>query len=125
MNVVYDCGMLVAADKNDRAAWALHEQTIERVDRVLVPAGVLAQAWRGGPQHSLSRLMKGCKVVEFTETDARTVGRVLAASGTSDVEDAACAVVASPDGIVVTSDRGDLARIVNAHPQWAIDLLDV
>lgn len=125
MNVVYDSGMLVAADKNNRGAWALHEQLLKRVDRPLVPAGVLAQAWRGGPQHGLSRLLKGCKIVEFAEADARAVGNALATSTTSDVEDAACVLVASPRGIVVTSDRGDVHRIVKAHPQWAIDILDV
>jgi len=31
-----------------------------------VPAGVLAEAWRGGPQHRLSMLLKGCKVEDLS-----------------------------------------------------------
>jgi hypothetical protein len=30
-------------------------------------AGVLAEAWRGGPQHRLSMLLQGCKIEDLTE----------------------------------------------------------
>ncbi|CAN5411314.1 hypothetical protein BH23ACT9_BH23ACT9_28450 [soil metagenome] len=37
------------------------------------PAGVLAQAWRGGPQANLSRLIAGCTVWTLAE-DAAACG---------------------------------------------------
>jgi len=52
---------------------------------------VLAEAWRGGPQHQLSRLSKGCKVEELSEERARQVGGLIARSGLDDTVDVAVA----------------------------------
>jgi len=46
----YDSGALIAAEQDDDRMWALNETAPTRAMRVTVPAGVLAQAWRGGPQ---------------------------------------------------------------------------
>jgi hypothetical protein len=59
MGVTYDTGALIAAESKDRALWALHRRTLERRLRPVVPAGVLGQAWRGGRQAELSRLLSG------------------------------------------------------------------
>jgi hypothetical protein len=48
-----------------------------------------AQAWRGGPQHNLSRLLRGCDIAPMTEEMARQSGRACALAGTCDVVDAA------------------------------------
>ena len=58
----YDTGVLIAAERNDRLIWALHRRLLERGVRPTVPAAVLAQAWRGGPQPQISRLLLGCVV---------------------------------------------------------------
>lgn len=54
--------------------WALHDSVLRRHRSPLVPAGVLAQAWRGDPQANLSRLLAGCTVWAFDEDVAREAG---------------------------------------------------
>ncbi|WP_419922017.1 hypothetical protein [Candidatus Poriferisodalis sp.] len=80
-----------------------------------VPAGVLAQGWRGGPQAQMSRLLSGCRIESLNETRARSAGAACASAGTNDVVDAAVVVGASARGdVVITSDERDLGRIAAA-----------
>jgi hypothetical protein len=114
--VAYDAGALLAAESEREAVWALHRRTLERGVHPVVPAPVLAQAWRGGPQPMMSRLLKGCNVVPLSEGDARDVGSLLARSGTSDAVDAAVVLTAARDRrAVVTSDPDDLRTLADAH----------
>jgi predicted nucleic acid-binding protein len=113
--VTYDTGALLAAEAGRRQLWALHLRALQRGQRPVVPAGVLAQAWRGGPQPELSRLLRGCRVEPLDERLARDVGRACARAGTRDVVDAAVVVGALTRGDpVVTSDVPDLQRIAAA-----------
>ena len=113
--VTYDTGALVAAERGDRAVWALHRRALERGLRPTVPAGVLGQAWRGGPQAELSRLLKGCRIEPLDELRARTAGAACAQAGTADPVDASVAVGAATRGdLVVTSDDGDIQRLADA-----------
>ena len=41
--IIYDAGALVAAERNVRSLWALHDATLRRDLTPIVPAGVLAQ----------------------------------------------------------------------------------
>jgi len=66
--VAYDTGALIDAERNDRRRWALHSAFLAEVVTPVVPAPVLAGAWRDGPrQASLARLMAMCEVEEMTE----------------------------------------------------------
>jgi predicted nucleic acid-binding protein len=113
--VTYDTGALVAAERGNRPLWALHRRALERGLRPTVPAGVLGQAWRGGPQAELSRLLKGCRVEDLTETRAREAGRACRRAETADVIDATVAVGAIARGdLVVTSDPNDIKDLSDA-----------
>lgn len=113
--ITYDAGALVAAERGDRLLWSLHRRALERGLRPTVPAGVLGQAWRGGPQAELSRLLKGCRIEGLDETRARTAGDACGRAGTADVIDASVAVGAIARGdLVVTSDRNDIERLATA-----------
>lgn len=80
-----------------------------------MPAGVLGQVWRGGPQAELSRLLKGCRIEPLDETKARTAGQACGRAKTADVIDAAVVIGAIARGdLVVTSDRNDIKRLTNA-----------
>jgi len=80
-----------------------------------LPTVVLGQAWRGGPQARLSRLVHGCNVDPLTEQQACAAGAALAASGASDLIDAAVVVAAcARNDLIVTSDPDDLRRIAAA-----------
>ena len=113
--VTYDTGALVAAERNQREVWAVHRRALERGILPTVPAGVLAQAWRGGPQAELSRLLKGCRIEELDEVRGRAAGQACGRARTSDVIDAAVVVGALARGdLVVTSDRRDITKIAAA-----------
>ena len=62
MGITYDARALLAAEANRVDMWALHRDALRHQVRPVVPAPVLAQAWRGGPQHNLSRLLRGCDI---------------------------------------------------------------
>lgn len=113
--ITYDAGALVAAERGDRLLWSLHRRALERGLRPTVPAGVLGQAWRGGPQAELSRLLKGCRIEGLDETKARTAGDACGRAKIADVIDATVAVGAIARGdLVVTSDSNDIKRLASA-----------
>jgi len=109
---VYDTGALVAAERGNERMWAMHRRAMARSVRPLVPVMVLAQAWRGGPQHNLSRLLRGCQVLPDTEGLGRLAGKLCGLAGTSDVVDALVVATALElDALVVTSDPQDLNHL--------------
>lgn len=93
--IVYDTGVLVAADRGERTTLARHAAALRRGISPYVPAAVLAQAWRGGPQPGLSRLLAGCTPVPLDTATARAAGTLCGRAGTSDVVDASVVVTAA------------------------------
>jgi hypothetical protein len=113
--LTYDTGALLAAEAGRRELWALHNWTLQHGRRPVVPAGVLGQAWRGGPQARLSRLLQGCRVEDLDEMRSRRAGVMCARAGMSDVIDASVVVGAiSRDDTVVTSDADDMLALARA-----------
>jgi hypothetical protein len=113
--VTLDAGGLIALDRNDRRVVVLLARARETGTRVTVPASVLAQAIRRPDrQVRLSRLIRQptTDVIDLGRVDATNVGRLLAASGTSDIADAHVVICARrADQPVVTSDPGDLRQL--------------
>ena len=116
--VTYDAGALVAGERNDRVLWAIHKRALERKIRPTVPAGVLAQVWRTGPQVNLSRLLAGCNVEDLTDVRARACGAACAHAKSDDPIDASVVIgaIARRD-LVLTSDSHDLLTIAEALGQ--------
>ncbi len=113
--ITYDTGALIAAERGDRRLWALHRRALERGMVPTVPAGVLGQAWRGGPQAQMSRLLAGCRVEALDEARARSAGAACGASATADVIDASVVVGAGARGdLLVTSDSDDITVLMSA-----------
>lgn len=108
--LVYDAGALLAAERNDRKFLATHKAALIAGRRVVVPAPVLAQAWRGGARQAvLSQVLKGCFVLTTDEDIAKRAGVLLGLSGTDDAVDAIVVATAVKLGAtVVTSDPKDL-----------------
>jgi predicted nucleic acid-binding protein len=111
-----DTGALIAAERRSeifRAAWY---EAVRRRAPITIPAPVLAQAWRGR-NPLIDRLLPACAVQPLLEEDARSIGRLLAESGTRDVIDAMVVIGASArDDAILTSDPDDIARLVKALP---------
>jgi predicted nucleic acid-binding protein len=113
--IVYDAGALLAAERRNPDFLALHDEVTAARIRPLVPVVVLAQAWRGGPQHQVSRVLKGCDIIPDDERTGRAAGIACTAAGTSDVVDAiVIATAVRHQAPIVTSDPRDLARIADA-----------
>lgn len=113
--LTYDTGALIGAERNDRRIWALHRRALERGVVPTVPACVLSQGWRGGPQAQMSRLLGGCWVEDLDGARARSAGAACGAAGTSDVVDSSVVVgAAARRDLVVTSDPGDLTILREA-----------
>lgn len=110
---VYDAGVLVAIDNNDRRMWVIHHLAVEEGRRLLVPAVVVAQAWRDARrQVQLGRFLHTCEVVPVGLEVAKAAGVLCGKARTRDVVDATVATVALTYGaIVFTSDPDDLAEL--------------
>lgn len=113
--VTMDAGALIAVDRGDRRVLVLLARARETGTAVTVPATALAQAIRRPERQArLARLIRqpGTDVISLDRVDATSTGRLLAASGTSDIADAhvvICARRASQP--VATSDPGDLRAL--------------
>ena len=114
--VTYDTGALVAAERNDRAMWALHAGFLALEVVPTVPAPVLAEAWRGGSrQASLSRLLALCYVEVLTEEQARRVGALAGKAAHADIVDVTVVEgAARRRDAVVTVDDGHIRAIAKA-----------
>lgn len=90
-------------------------RAVDASTSVVIPAGVLAQAWRDGArQAQLARLVAdpATHVEPLDEPSAKAAGTLCGRSGTSDVVDASVALVARlRRARVMTSDPDDLRRL--------------
>jgi predicted nucleic acid-binding protein len=76
---------------------------------------VLAQAWRGGPQPLLSRLLNGCCIEPLDESGARAAGQLLGRAKSADAIDGSVVASALRRGdAIVTSDARDIETLANA-----------
>ena len=113
--IVYDTGALLAAERRNPDFLALHDElTAARIRPIIPVVVVLAQAWRGGPQHQNSRVLKGCDELQDDQQTGRAAGLACAASRTADVVDTIVITTAvRHQAPVVTSDPGDLTPIAD------------
>ena len=114
MTVVYDAGVLVAANRNDRKVWADHRARLERSTPPATTAPVVSQVSRSSRQVQLRRFLRGCTVEDFAASDAHRVGALLAVAGTVDVVDAHLVVTAARlDATALTSDGDDITALAH------------
>lgn len=112
MTFVYDAGVLVAADRNDRRTWADHRARLEIGLAPVTTAPVVSQVSRSGRQAQFRRFLRGCDIKPFAPNQAHEVGALLGVAGSTDVVDAHVVLVAHSYGAaVVTSDENDLSRL--------------
>lgn len=117
MSAVYDAGLLIAAERNDRVVWADHRARLELgvVPRTTAP--VVAQVSRSPRQVQLRRLLRGCVIVDFAPRHAHQVGQLLVRTRTTDVVDAHVVLTAArQQATVFTSDDKDLQQLSDALP---------
>jgi hypothetical protein len=113
--VTLDTGALIALERGSRRMIALLEVADAEGATLAIPAGVVAQAWRGGARQArIARLLDAAltTVVPLDDLEARLVGVICGQVGMSDVVDVSVVVCARELGhAVVTSDPDDLRAI--------------
>jgi hypothetical protein len=118
--LVLDTGALIAIDRGTRQIGALlHESARHGLDAVTSSA-CIAEAWRDpARQARLSRALTGILERSLDPTAARQCGLLLARSRTSQVADAAIALLADDHDIMLTSDPDDLRHLLGSIPSSA------
>jgi predicted nucleic acid-binding protein len=116
--ITFDAGALIAIERRSRRMQALLEEIDRRDWQVAVPAGAVAQAWRGGPRQVRIAAVLGderTEVVPLDDPTARAVGLLCGRSGHADVVDVSVALCARQHNLhVVTSDPDDLRTVDDA-----------
>jgi rRNA-processing protein FCF1 len=113
--VVLDAGALIAFERGDAKMRALVREALKTKARVVIPAGVLGQAWRGAPRQAplraLVKMPTTC-VPSLDQVLAEAAGVLCGRAGSSDVIDASVVLVARRErAVVVSSDVQDLQRL--------------
>jgi predicted nucleic acid-binding protein len=113
MALVLDAGALIAIERRDRAMIARLVRAHEEAEPVLTTAAVVAQVIRNrARQVTLEKVLAGVDEQSLDSETARRIGHLLATSRTSDVVDAALALLTSPGDEVFTSDPKDLRTLL-------------
>ena len=113
---VYDAGALIAIESDDRRMWAIHKTALAQNREIVVPAIVVAQAWRDGrKQARLGRILRTCEIEPTELETAKAAGVLCGQAGSSDVVDATVVVTAlAHRASIVTSDHKDIIDLTNA-----------
>ena len=110
-----DTGALIAIERADSRMLALLQASLSRPTAFLIPANVLAQAWRDGTRQArLALFLKApeVEVLPLSEAQAKAAGVLCGLARTKDVVDASVVIAARAHKCaVVTGDPGDLLAL--------------
>lgn len=113
--LILDAGALIQFDRADARTRAVLRRAARAGTPVVIPAGVLAQAWRdGSKQARLASLVKrrGTTVEPMGRRLAQAAGELCGRASTADVVDATVVLEARRRrAVVVTTDPDDLRRL--------------
>lgn len=116
MAALLDAGVFVAVDKHDRRTVARLRLLQQTQVPLRTSSAVVAQIWRDGrKQAAVARVLAGVEVLGLLPDNDKRTGELLAQTRTSDVIDAHLALLAQDGDVVLTSDRDDLALLLNAR----------
>ena len=115
--LTYDAGALMAAEDRDPTMTAIHKSAVDHNIKPVVPAGVLAQAWKGGSgtQAPLAKMLKECQVEPLEESQAKQVGAASVRTVSNDMVDISVVISAASRGdVIVTRDEDDIYEIMTS-----------
>jgi hypothetical protein len=116
VTLVLDSGALIAIERLDRGVIALIKRERLAGRAPVTHGGVIGQVWRGGTgrQANLARLLPGIEILPLDDALGRRAGVLMGSAQTSDVIDAAVALLAGDTDEIVTTDAEDLRPLVEA-----------
>ena len=106
----------MAVDRRDRLIGAKLRVLQQQGTPVRVSSAVVGQVWRDGrKQANLSRVLTGVDGQALDKDDGKRIGELLAMAGSTDIVDAHVALMAAPGDLVLTSDPGDIRKLLQAR----------
>jgi hypothetical protein len=114
--LVLDAGGLIAVDRLDRKVGAVLRVAQQEKMSVRTSATVVAQVWRSGSlQANLAPVLAGIEAASLDTFAVRSVGEVLALSGTVDVVDGHLGIIVRSGDTVLIGDPKDIKKILSAR----------
>jgi hypothetical protein len=116
MKAVLDAGAFLAVEKRDRRVRAILRVLQEKEVDLVTSAAVVAQVWRDGRRQArLAQLLDGVAVRALAPTEDRRTGELLARTNAADVVDGHLSLCIAHGDQVLTSDRADIERLLEAR----------
>jgi hypothetical protein len=111
--LVFDAGALIALERGDRTVIALLALAALQGTEAITSSAVVAQVWRDpARQARLTRALGGVLEFPLDALVARRCGLLLATAGSSDIADAALALLVADGDTVLTSDPHDIEHLL-------------
>jgi hypothetical protein len=118
--LVFDAGGLITLDRGDREVGAILALAADAGLDAVTSSACVAQAWRDpARQARLTRALTGFIERPLDAPAARDCGQLLGRSRTADIADAATVLLAEDGDTVLTSDPGDIERLLAASGRRA------
>lgn len=119
--VTFDTGVLIALERRHAGALALLRACRMSRASITIPAGVVAEWWRGTHR----ALLEVGSVEPLSPTLAETAGELLAeAKGSNAIDATVVASAAQRGDLIVTGDANDLRRLAASLRNVAVEALD-
>ncbi len=122
--IVLDSGALIAVERNNTKVVSLLKASRERNATVLIPAGAIAEAWRGGRQANLARLLNAAHDIPALDAEAaKRIGVAIAScSGRGTAIDASVVDVALRNipALILTSDPEDIGNLLGGEAENSV-----
>ena len=109
--MILDAGVLISVDRSEQSARTFITVAARNDVDLHTTETVVAQVWRDGSRQArLASFLRAVRIHPLD--DGRSVGRLLARSGSDDVIDAHLVLCAARTGHdILTSDAGDIQRL--------------
>jgi hypothetical protein len=113
--LVFDAGALIALDRADRAVGALLAVAAQDGTEAVTSSACIAQVWRNPTRQArLARALTGFLEWPLDPLRSRRCGLLLADARTSDIADAALALLVQDGDTILTSDPRDIEHLLDA-----------
>jgi hypothetical protein len=116
VKAILDAGALVAVDRRNRLIGAQLRVLQRQGTPIRVSSAVVGQVWRDGrKQANLARVLAGVGIEPLGRDDGKRIGELLALAGSADIVDAHVALITAHADLVLTSDPGDIRKLLQAR----------
>jgi hypothetical protein len=112
--LVFDAGALIALDRGDRGTIALLALAAHQGSEAITSSACVAQVWRDSARQArLAKALAGFLELPLDPLNSRRCGLLLADARTSDIADAALALLVQDGDTVLTSDPHDIGHLLD------------